>query len=87
MIDAGNAGAIVVTMTSASHENVVDLLSESAEGTATAMNEVENVCDARPNLPTETLYHAVYIPLEHREPSGGKGNSIVRWYDLCHDYN
>lgn len=42
------------------------------------MNEAENACDVRPNLPAETLYHAVYIPPEYRESPDGKGNSIER---------
>ncbi|XP_071645342.1 ankyrin repeat and LEM domain-containing protein 2 [Temnothorax longispinosus] len=58
-------------MTPTSREFVVDLLNENSAETATAMPEDrENASDARPNLPTATQYHAVYM--EHRDPSDGK---------------
>jgi len=60
-------------MMPASRECVLNLLNENTEVKATATNE-ENVCDARPNLSNETLYHAVYIPLEYRNLSEEEGN-------------
>lgn len=71
MIDVGIASIRyrAVTMTPASRERVVNLQSENAE--KVAMNEAKNVCDTRPNLPIKTLYHAVYIPQEDRDPSDG----------------
>ncbi|XP_039313215.1 ankyrin repeat and LEM domain-containing protein 2 homolog isoform X2 [Solenopsis invicta] len=49
------------------------MLNENIE--KTAMSEGENVlCNTHPNLPVETLYHAVYLPLEYMEENAdGKG--------------
>jgi len=84
MIDVGIASTRyrAVTMTPASRERVVNLRSEDAEEVATAMDEAKSVCDARPNLPIKTLYHAVYIPQEDRDPSDG--NLLERRFA---DYN
>ncbi|XP_018299937.1 ankyrin repeat and LEM domain-containing protein 2 isoform X2 [Mycetomoellerius zeteki] len=61
-------------MTPESRESVVNLLNakENTEEKANTTNEGENVCDLQPNLPVETLYHAVYIPLEYKDQSDGE---------------
>ncbi|KYN01665.1 PREDICTED: ankyrin repeat and LEM domain-containing protein 2 [Cyphomyrmex costatus] len=59
-------------MTPASREFVVNLLNVKAEDKTIKTNEGENVCDVQPNLPIESLYHAVYIPLEYRDQSDGE---------------
>lgn len=56
-------------MTPALRERVVNLQNENAEETVTTMNEA--MSDVRPNLPIKTMYHAVYIPQEDRDPSDG----------------
>lgn len=78
VIDAGRKrrGYRAMTMTPASHECVGDLPNKSTmETTTEATNEAGNACDARPNLPIETLYHAVYIP-EYRAELNDDGNLI-----------
>ncbi|KAG5321554.1 ANKL2 protein, partial [Acromyrmex heyeri] len=60
-------------MTPTSRESVVNLLNvkENPEK-ANTTNEGDNVCDLQLNLPVETLYHAVYIPLEYKDQSDGE---------------
>ncbi len=63
-------------MTPTSRESVINLLNvkENPENKANTTNEGENVYDLQPNLPVETLYHAVYIPLEYKDQSDEEGN-------------
>ncbi|XP_039313220.1 ankyrin repeat and LEM domain-containing protein 2 isoform X4 [Solenopsis invicta] len=61
------------------------MLNENIE--KTAMSEGENVlCNTHPNLPVETLYHAVYLPLEYMEENAD-GKDVKQFFNgILHIY-
>lgn len=68
---------------------VMTLLNKLCDNKGVAMNENEDagatqaVCEPRPNLASEAVFHAVYIPQDKDSPENERGNQIGEIHKQC----